>query len=103
MTDETMRMATEFGLKRETNKIVRNYMTVWDEYYSTRSRESAFLKDLVDSLIGISAVLEVYVEQGHIHPEYALEKLKNSKSYIDSAIRYYEMKEKEENEKNINE
>lgn len=67
-------------------------MCVWDEYYETSSRDSAFLKDLVDSLIGISSVLEVYVRDKYIHPDYALEKLKSSKSYIDAAIRYYEIK-----------
>ena len=70
------------------------YMQVYDEYYSTGSRDSAFLKDLVDSLIGISAVLEVYVEHKGIHPSYAIEKLNNSLSYIKSVINYFESKEK---------
>lgn len=38
-------------------------MVVYDEYYSTGSRDSAFLKDLIDGIQGISAILEVYVEQ----------------------------------------
>lgn len=87
------REMTELGLSKELNKIKNNYMKIYDEYYSDNStRDSAFLKDLVDSLNGISAVLEVYVEHKGIHPNYALEKLKISKSYIDSAIRYYENK-----------
>ena len=55
-------------------------MKVYDEYHSGNgSRDSAFLKDLVESLLGISAVLEVYVEHNGIHPDYALEKLNFSK------------------------
>ena len=77
-------------------KIHDNYMIVYDEYYATGSKDSAFLKDLVDSLLGISAVLEVYVEYKKIHPNYALEKLNNSKSYIDAAIRFYESRKEEE-------
>lgn len=83
---------TKLSLQRELNKILNYYMVIYDEYYSTRSRDSAFLKDLVDSLIGISAVLEVYVEHKGIHPNYALEKLNFSKSFIDACIRYYEGK-----------
>lgn len=53
------------------------------------------MKDLVDSLQGISAVLEVYVSNEYIHPSYALEKLKYSQRIIDSTIKYFENKEKE--------
>lgn len=87
------REITRNGLQRELNKILNNYMAVWDEYYETGSRDSAFLKDLVDSLIGISAVLEVYVEHGSIHHNYAIEKLENSESYIKSTISYFKQKE----------
>ena len=83
---------TEMSLIQELGKIHNNYMSIYDEYYETGSRDSAFLKDLTDSLIGISSVLEVYVRDKQIHPNYALEKLKSSKSYIDAAIRYYELK-----------
>ena len=93
MDREFCREMTESGLSRELDKIKNNYMKIYDEYYSDNStRDSAFLKDLVDSLNGISAVLEVYVEHKGIHPDYALEKLENSKSYIDAAIRFYESK-----------
>lgn len=85
---------TQMGLSKELTKIENNYMKIYDEYYETGSRDSVFLKDLVDSLIGISAVLEVYVEHKGIHPNYALEKLKYSRSYINSAIDYFENKEK---------
>lgn len=87
------RQMTELDLGKELDKIHYYYMKVYDEYYSDNStRDSAFLKDLVDALKGISAVLEVYVEHNGIHPNYALEKLENSKSYINAAIRYYESK-----------
>lgn len=92
------REMTELGLSRELEKIKNNYMKIYDEYYSDNStRDSAFLKDLVDSLKGISAVLEVYVEHDGIYPDYALEKLENSKSYINAAIGYYESKIDKEN------
>ena len=92
------RSMTKSKLINECYKIINNYMKIYDEYYETGSRDSAFLKDLVDSLIGISAVLEVYVEHKGIHPDYALEKLNNSKSYIDSCIKYFESKENKKDE-----
>ena len=90
---EEARMLTKNSLERELNKILNNYMKVYDEYYSVHSSDSAFLKDLVDSLIGISAVLEVYVKNKEIHSDYAIEKLNNSKSYIDAAIEYFKGKD----------
>ena len=96
--EEFCRRMTENGLELELNKIKRYYMAVYDEYYSDNgSRDSAFLKDLVDTLKGISAVLEVYVEHKEIHPDYALEKLNWSKSFIDDSIRYYESKKENKN------
>lgn len=90
MNKEECREMTSKSLVRVLNKIYENYMKVYDEYYSENpSRDSAFLKDLVDSLQGISVVLEVYTRDGGIHPNYAIEKLENSKSYITSAIKYY--------------
>lgn len=91
---------TKNSLQIELNKILNNYMMIWDEYYETGSRDSAFLKDLTDSLMGISAVLEVYTRDGKIHPNYAIEKLKNSMSYINANIKYFEKKAErmEENE-----
>ena len=92
------RQNTQNSLNRELNKIEHYYMKIYDEYYSTGSRDSAFLKDLVDSLIGISAVLEVYVEHKGINSGYAVEKLNNSLSYIKNTINYFENKNsKEEN------
>ena len=93
------RSMTEQGLVRELNNIKDCYMKVWDEYYETGSRESAFLKDLVDALMGISAILEVYTRDGRIYPDYALEKLNNSRSFIDENIAFFEKKLKELEEK----
>lgn len=91
------REMTKMSLSNELSKIYDNYIKVYDEYYSDESTiDSAFLKGLVDSIQGISAVLEVYVEQKGIHPDYALEKLEWSKSIIQSVINYYEYKLKEE-------
>ena len=87
---EEYRKMTENSLRIELDKILNNYMKVYDEYYQTGSRDSAFLKDLVDSLLGISAVLEVYTEHKNIHSDYAKEKLNNSMSYIKAAISYFE-------------
>lgn len=99
MDKEMIRNYTEYSLDRELNKIKNYYMKIYDEYHSGNgSRDSAFLKDLVDSLLGISAVLEVYVEHKGIHPSYALEKLSYSKSLIESVMRYYENKLEVENE-----
>lgn len=95
---EYCREITRNSLKRELDKILVYYMAVYDEYYETFSRDSAFLKDLVDGIQGISAVLEVYVEQKGIHPEYAIEKLNFTESYVRSVRKYFESKlEEEEN------
>ena len=95
MDRDFCREMTKNSLSRELNKILNYYMVVFDEYYSTGSRDSAFLKDLVDGIQGISAVLEVYIEHKGIHPNYAIEKLKHSQSYINSTIKYFESKEEQ--------
>lgn len=90
------REMTKNKLSNELDNILNNYMQVYDEYYKIGSRDSAFLKDLVDSLLGISAVLEVYVRDKYIHPNYAVEKLEFSDSYIKSVIDFYKSKEEYE-------
>lgn len=88
------------SLQHELFIILESYKQIYDEYYETCSRDSAFLKDLTDSLLGISAVLEVYARDKQIHPNYVLEKLEFSKSMIDSVIKYYKGKlENEESDK----
>lgn len=91
---EFCRNMTHNSLCKELSIIEECYMKIYDEYYTTGSRDSTFLKDLVDSIKGISAILEVYTRDGEIHPEYAIEKLKFSKSYINSTIEYFENKKK---------
>lgn len=86
------RTLTLQNLDMNLARILDSYMIIWDEYYETHSRDSAFLKDLADAIIGIEAVLEVYARDKYIHPEYALEKLNFSKSYIESVINYYKNK-----------
>ena len=95
MDSNFYREATKKSLSRELDKILNYYMAVYDEYYSTCSRDSAFLKDLVDGIQGISAILEVYVEHGGINPSYAIEKLKFAQSYINATLRYFESKEEQ--------
>ena len=96
MDHNCFREMTKRSLQRELDKILKYYMAVYDEYYSTGSRDSAFLKDLVDGIQGISAVLEVYVEHNGINSNYALEKLKFTDSYIKATIRYFEDKGEKE-------
>lgn len=88
------REMTRESLIQEMNKIVSNYMTIYDEYYQTYSRDSAFLKDLVDGLKGISAVLEVYVSHKGINSDYAIEKLTFAKNIIKHTIEYFETRDK---------
>ena len=91
MIDKNAEYATFITLKSEINKILFNYMEIYDEYYSNNgSRDSAHLKDLVDSLLGISAVLEVYVRDKGINSNYAVEKLNSSKRHVESCIKYFE-------------
>lgn len=97
MNNDYCREMTRRSLERELNKILIYYMEVYDEYYSTSSRDSAFLKDLVDGIQGISAVLEVYVEQKGINSNYAIEKLKHSESHIKATINYFEKRGDREN------
>ena len=87
--DELCIKSIESNLRRELEDIVNSYMYVYDEYYKTFSRDSAFLKDATDAIIGIASVLEVYSRDGEIHPNYAIEKLSMSKMLIESALNYY--------------
>lgn len=99
MEEIDFRALTASALASELNKILNNYMKIYDEYYSIRSRDSAFLKDLVDGIQGISAVLEVYTENSHINSDYAIEKLNYTKSLVNTTIAYFERKRELENGK----
>lgn len=95
MEKDLCRKLTKKRLESELNKILNYYMAVYDEYYSGYAkRDSAFLKDLVDGLLGISAVLEVYVTQKGIEPGYAIEKLEFTQRRVQSTINYFERKGK---------
>ena len=96
--DELCRKSTESHLRRELENVVNGYMYAYDEYYKTFSRDSAFLKDATDAIIGIASVLEVYSRDGSIHPSYAVEKLSMSKRMIESALDYYKSLIEEEDE-----
>jgi hypothetical protein len=80
----------------ELNKIKNNYMKIYDEYYSEFSKaDTSYLFDSVNAIKEISNILDVYVRDGGIYSAYALEKLNNLKSIINSVIDYYEIKERE--------
>ena len=89
MNDDELRMMTEKNIKKILNDVSNNYMKVFDEYCAEGSRESAFLKDLTDSILPISEVLEVYVRGKYINPEYAVRKLIFAKDIIDNAIEHF--------------
>lgn len=91
--DFNAREFTKKSLQRQLDILLESYMVVYDEYYETNSRDSAFVKDLVDSLIGICAVTEVYARDGKIHPDYVEEKLTFSKNIINHTIDYFNNKE----------
>lgn len=54
MNDDELRELTKSSMTRILNSLVDNYMKIYDEYYAEGSRESAFLKDLADSILPIS-------------------------------------------------
>lgn len=93
---DVYRSITFTEASKEMQNLVTNYMLIYDEYYKTGSRDSAFLKDLMDATKGICACLEVYATQGHIEPEYALQKLKYARDIIGSVQEYYLYKLKED-------
>lgn len=93
-------MNTYISMQNDFHNLIENYLEVIKEYHETGSRDSAFLKDAVDSILGIQAVLEVYVEDKEIHPEYAIEKLSFTKNYIEGAIDYYKSVLEQRKDKN---
>lgn len=96
--EEFYKTMEELHVDNKLRNIKKNYLAIRDEYYKTSSRDSAFLKDLMDVLCGIEAVFEVYVRDKYIHHNYALEKLHTSKHILDSTINYFELKRKEKEE-----
>ncbi len=79
------------------DEIISDYSNIYDEYHNNPNadRDIYFLHDLVDAIKSINTVLYVYNRDKHIHPGYALEKLKYGKALFDFTISYYEDKLKE--------
>lgn len=93
MTYGEIRNMTARSLQFELRNIYENYMTIYDMYYNdSTNRDTVFIKELIDSIVSISAVLEMYARERIIHPDYVLEKLKRSKNIIETTINYFEMK-----------
>lgn len=92
---EDYRKFTEQSIEITLDRIKNNYMQVYDHYYSNQNtRTDAILKDLVDCLGYLDAVLSIYTEHYKIYPGYAIEKLTTMKSYINSSIVYFEHEER---------
>lgn len=91
-TDEELKQMTISSLNKAFNEIINDYSYIYDEYHNNKNanRDVYFLHDLVDAIKSINTVLYVYHRDKHIHPGYALEKLKNGKSYFDCVIEFYE-------------
>lgn len=99
MEDEKLfRILTETNLTVALDRIHENYMKIYDEYNDTMSRDSAFLKDAVDSMLGVDALTYVYTRDKKLHPSYAIEKLNLSINKLEGAKRYYEAVLREMNE-----
>lgn len=93
MTYSEVRNMTAHSLQFELRNIYENYMTIYDMYYNdSNNRDTVFIKELIDSIVSISAVLEVYSRERIIHPDYVLEKLKRSRNIIETTINYFERK-----------
>lgn len=93
MTYGEVRNMTAHSLHLELRNIHASYMAIYDMYYNdSNNRDTVFIKELIDSIVSISAVLEVYSRDRVIHPDYVLEKLKRSRNIIDASMDYFERK-----------
>lgn len=98
-TKDELKNITMSSLDKALHNIYCCYEKIYDMYHSENcDRDVAFIHDLVDSIKGIEAVLEVYTRDNYIHPGYACEKLSRSYNNIKYIHEYFENKLKEENE-----
>jgi len=77
---------------RVCKTITANYEKLYDE---DDNRDRLFMKELVDTILQVEILTSVYLRDGEIHPNYALEKLEIMKSQVDSQIRYWKAKGEE--------
>ena len=92
MTNDEIKAFIMRSINASLDNIYACYSKIYDMYHSDGDvdRDVYFIHDLVNAIKGIEAVLEVYTRDNYIHPSYALEKLKNGKSYFDCTIEFYE-------------
>ena len=86
---------TMISLKRSLSEIESCYSIIYDRASSeNNTRDDLFMKELVDVLPPIEALVYTYARYGEIHPNYVLEKLTLAKSMIDTQIDYWERRKK---------
>ena len=100
MTDKEIKAFTMSSLNKSLDTIYTCYSKIYDMYHSDGDvdRDVYFIHDLVNTIKGIEAVLEVYTRDNYIHPSYACEKLRHSYNNIKYIYDYFENKLKKENE-----
>ena len=100
MTNKEIKAFTMSSLNKSLDNIYACYSKIYDLYHSNEDvdRDVYFIHDLVDSIKGIEAVLEVYTRDNYIHPGYACEKLRHSYSNIKYIHEYFESKLNKEND-----
>lgn len=96
MLDEQARELTRQGLQRDLINFLDNYMIAYDRYYDEKTSENekqeiSRLRELAYGLMGIFAIFEFYTTEGRVHVDYALEKINETKDYIDNFKTYYEL------------
>lgn len=82
---------TMTALRRSLYKIEDCYSIIYDRASSeNNTRDDLFMKELVDVLLPIEALVYTYARYGEIHPNYVLEKLTLAKNIIATQIDYWE-------------
>lgn len=97
-TEEELKELTMESLNRSLVNIYRCYSIIYDMCHEKDAdRDTVFIKEAVDAIRGIEAVLEVYTRDKYIHPGYACEKLLWSYNNIKYIHNYFENKLNKEN------